>query len=264
VLLLSVMAALLLAIVLRQLSRLDQARGSLAQSEERFALAAAGSNDGIIDWDIVNGRMYTSRRALEIFGIAADATEVSREKWESLVRYHPDDERRTKEGLERFLASRDEVLRDVEYRVLLPDGSPRWVRRRHICLRDADGMPLRLVGSVSDIDAQKRAEEALRESQERFSLAVAGSNDGIIDWDIVNDKVYASTRAKEIVGIDPGTEVRTRRDWVGNINYHPRDRIVAKEDLDRFLSGTAACAGSATATSACVTRTAGRTGWWAR
>jgi PAS domain S-box-containing protein len=234
VLLLSALAGVLLWVVMRQLSRLQTARESLAESEERFALAVAGSNDGIIDWDIATGRFYSSKRAMEIVGIDSDVTERSRDEWVSLVRYQ--DRARAREDLLRFLASRDE-LRDVEYAVLLADGSPRWVRHRHICVRDASGRALRLVGSVSDTTAQKRAEQALRESEERFSLAVAGANDGIIDWDIVNDRVYASRRAIEIVGVDSGVAPRTRAEWVGGINYHPEDRAVASEDLDRFLAG---------------------------
>src|SRR5262249_31410508 len=71
---LSALAALLLWAVMRQLSRLQQARESLAESEERFSLAVDGSNDGIVDWDIVNDRMFSSRRAMEIVGIRSDVT----------------------------------------------------------------------------------------------------------------------------------------------------------------------------------------------
>jgi len=152
---LSALAALMLAVAMRQLSRLQAARESLAKSEERFALAVAGSNDGIIDWDIATGRIYSSKRAMEIVGIDSDVTERSREEWVKLIRYQ--DRERARDDLVRFLASRD-TLRDVEYQIAMADGSLRWIRHRHICVRDADGKALRLVGSVSDTTDYRNAE----------------------------------------------------------------------------------------------------------
>ena len=133
------------------------AEDALRQSEERFALAVAGSNDGVVDWDVVNDRMYSSPRAMEIVGIDSGVTMRTRAEWRELVKYHPDDVARMREDLQDFLDGRTE-LRDGEYRVLLPNGDTRWIRHRNKCVRDASGRPLRVAGSVSDIDAQKRAE----------------------------------------------------------------------------------------------------------
>jgi PAS domain S-box-containing protein len=58
----------------------------------------------------------------------------------------------------------------IECRVQRHDGSWHWVRARGLCVRDADGQPQRVAGSVSDIDAQRRAEEGLRESEEPLGL----------------------------------------------------------------------------------------------
>jgi len=60
---LGTLAALLLGVVMRQLARLNAARESLEVSQERYALAAAGSDDGIWDWDLQAGTAYESRRA---------------------------------------------------------------------------------------------------------------------------------------------------------------------------------------------------------
>jgi PAS domain S-box-containing protein len=176
---LSALAAVLLALLLRQLRRLVEARRSLEGSQERFALAVAGSNDGIVDWDILNDRMYASERAMQIVGIAARPTTTTRAEWRDLVVYHPDDTPRMKQELADFLEGRSE-LRDGEYRVRLPDGSYRWIRHRNKCVRDAQGRPIRVAGSVTDIDAQKRAEEALRASEEQYRAIFNGSADALI------------------------------------------------------------------------------------
>ena len=52
------------------------------------------------------------------------------------------------------------------------EGTWHWVRARGLCVRDADGQRLRVAGSVSDIDAQRRAEDQLRESEERYVIAI--------------------------------------------------------------------------------------------
>jgi PAS domain S-box-containing protein len=176
---LSALAGFLLYMVTRQLSGLRRARESLQAEQERFALAVSGSNDGIVDWDVVNDRMFSSERAMEIVGIDSRQTVRPRAQWSALVKYHPDDVARMKADLAGFLEGRSDT-RDGEYRVLLPGGGYRWIRHRNRCVRDASGRALRVAGSVSDIDAQKRAEEALRASEEQYRAIFNGSADALI------------------------------------------------------------------------------------
>src|SRR5262249_9485699 len=220
-----------------------RAEEALRQSEERFALAVAGSNDGIMDWDIASDRMYTSERAMEILNIDSKETVRPRMELRALLKYHPDDTPRVRQGLDGMLPGRSEVA-DAEYRTPLASARYRcsryrWIRYRNKCVRDAAGRPVRVAGSVSDIDAQKRIEEALRGSEQRFALAVAGSNDGIGDWDVVNDRMYLSGRALEIFGIDPKATVRTRQELLEVLKYHPDDFPRAQADVDALLQGRA-------------------------
>jgi PAS domain S-box-containing protein len=195
---LSALAAALLFLLLRQLGRAQA-------SQERFALAVAGSNDGIVDWDVVNDRMFSSRRALQIVGIDSDVEVRTRAEWRDLVVYHPEDAPRMKRDLDDFLEGRTD-LREGEYRVRMPGGEYRWIRIRNTCVRDARGRPLRIAGSVSDIDAYKGAEEALRLSEERYALAVAGSDDGVWDFDFVNRRVRTRSASMKASASPPRTK----------------------------------------------------------
>ena len=88
---------------------------------------------------------------------------------EALLDLHPDDRERHAEELRRFLSSRGRARGRIPHpsrRRRLPLGA-----RAHYCMRDAEGAPLRIAGSVSDIDDRKRVEAALRESEERYALA---------------------------------------------------------------------------------------------
>jgi PAS domain S-box-containing protein len=218
------------------ISERKRAEMALRQSEERFALAVAGSNDGIVDWDIVNDRMYSSEQAMRIVGVESDVTVRSRAEWRDLVKYHPDDLQRMRDDLQNFLDGQSE-LRDGEYRVQLPSGEYRWIRHRNKCVRDSNGRPIRVAGSVSDVDAHKRAEEALRQSEERYQLVVAGSNEGMWDWDMRNETFFFSARAQELIGLDPGEPLRPCNEWWALFGYHPDDEKRVKDGLTAYLDG---------------------------
>jgi diguanylate cyclase (GGDEF)-like protein/PAS domain S-box-containing protein len=84
-------------------------------------------------------------------------------------------------------------------------------------------------------DERERAVQALRKSEERYALAVLGANDGIWDWDLVDQRIYLSERWKGILGSEPGEIGDDPQDWLGRI--HPDDRAAFETALDRHLKG---------------------------
>jgi len=219
-----------------EVSERKRAEEALRHSEERFALAVAGSKDGVSDWDIVNDRMFTSPRAMQICGVESDVTVRTRAEWLALLKLHPEDAQRYADDTERHLRGETDV-RDGEYRVRHPDGEFRWVRIRGMSVRDAQGRAIRWAGSSSDIDAQKRVEQALRQSEERYQLAVAGSNEGLWDWDLRRDMLFLSARAQSLLGREPGEPLRPRREWVASGQYHPDDEATMRRALSEHLRG---------------------------
>ena len=215
-----------------------RAEQELRESQERFALAVAGSNDGILDWDVVADRMYVSERALRIVGIEPDATLRTRGEWAALLvpRLHPDDARRLGAVID-GLQHDDRRSHDGEYRVLDAEGGYRWVRYRGLHVCDAEGRPIRWTGSVSDIDAAKKVEEALRRSEERYELAVTGSNEGLWDWDLRTDQLFLSPRNQELLWLEPGESLRPRREWIALTHYHPDDVALVRAAISAHLRG---------------------------
>jgi PAS domain S-box-containing protein len=169
---------------MRQLTRLYEARASLEVSRERYALAVAGSDGGIWDFDFAANQAFASTRAREILGVPPAPETQPLDDWFASLELHPDDAPRRLAALKAHLDGSAPAYVG-EFRTRHPDRTFRWVWIHGLCMRDANGKPQRMAGSVSDIDARKRAEESLRQSEERFAIAVAGSNDGIIDWDKV-------------------------------------------------------------------------------
>ena len=97
-----------------------------------------------------------------------------------------------------------------------------------------------MAGSVSDIDARKRAERnPLRKRAALRALAVAWSNDGIIDWDMVGDRMYFGTYP-EILGIESSETLHTRAQWMAMLKLHPEDKPRHDAELQAYLDGKTA------------------------
>ena len=233
---LAVLAAALIALLMRQLERLSKVRDSLNASNERFALAVAGSNDGIWDWDQRTGKVFASARARELLGLPPGPDTVASDEWFASLHIHPDDAERRIASLEDHLAGRT-PLYEGEYRVRQSDGCYRWVLIRGMCTRDAEGNPLRMAGSVSDIDAQKHAEEALRLSEERYAIAMTGSNEGHWVWDIESDELFTSAMVKEIFGLPADAAVTTRNDFLERVRFHATDLEGLQRRVDDHVAG---------------------------
>lgn len=101
------------------------------------------------------------------------------------------------------------------------DGELIWLRTSKVPLRDEQGCVIGVLGVYEDITEQKRVDEALRASQERFELAVRASNDGIWDWNILTGEQYWSDRHLELFGLEGSAFIPTYDTWISLI--HPDD-----------------------------------------
>ena len=213
-----------------------RAEEALRVSEERYAIAMTGSNEGHWVWDIATDDLYASPMVKEVFGLAPDEPVTKRNAFLERVKVHPAD----REGVQRNVCNHIEGRTprlEHEFRILLPDGSVRWIQTRGQCFRDADGRPVRMAGASIVITERKRAEEALRQSEQRYQLAVAGVNQGVWDWDLASDMVFMSARAQELVGREPGPPLRPRREWIAHAEYFPEDRARVRQALADYLRG---------------------------
>jgi diguanylate cyclase (GGDEF)-like protein/PAS domain S-box-containing protein len=134
------------------------AQAELAQSEERYALAARGANDGLWDWDMLAGTFYTSPRWQQMLGLRADRMSNLPGDW--FDRVHRDDIDILRAAIDAHLSGSSTHL-EQELRMRHADGEDRWVTVRGMAVRDADGRAARFAGSMTDITARKLAERQL-------------------------------------------------------------------------------------------------------
>jgi len=113
-------------------------------------------------------------------------------------------------------------------------GRGRWLRMDIQPVRDAKGALRNFIAIQTDITDEKRAAEALRTSEERWQLALTGSDDGVWDWDIATDTLWFSARYKALVGYTDDEFANTNAAWRNAI--HPDDWPWLQAALDAYLT----------------------------
>ncbi len=115
---------------------------------------------------------------------------------------------------------------ELEYRIVSSDGSLRDVWESG-CGVVEDGEVVRLEGLIIDISERKKIENALRESETRFSYAFGGTNDGLWDWNIESDKIYLNPRWYTMLGYDYLEFPGTFENWKALCHPDDKDRVAA-------------------------------------
>lgn len=148
----------------RDVLRAAQLASDLRESEERMTLAAEAAGFGIWMWSVTPNQVWASERWLSLFGFTPGA-DLSFEK--VIQRIHPED----REFVERAvrLAIRDGVDYTGEYRVVLPEGTERWISARGRMFLDANGKPARMLGASLDITERRKADEELAQRRNELS-----------------------------------------------------------------------------------------------
>jgi PAS domain S-box-containing protein len=206
---------------------------SLRISEERFQIVARATNEAIWDWDLNTDEVEWNQGFQDLFGYKSEDIEPSAQSWTS--RLHPDDRGRVIAEIHAAIGSGKQFWCD-EYRFLRADGSHAHIFDRGYIIHDSAAKPIRMIGSMQDITERKQAEEALRASEERFELAVRGSNTAIWDWDLRTNKTYFSPLWKSMLGYGEHELKDEFFEWEERL--HPDDRDRSSATVRAYLNGT--------------------------
>jgi len=204
-------------------------------AEERHALAMEAARDGHWDWIVAVDEYYASQRMLEICGFPADTRFSGRQDFLDRFPFHPEDRSMWHQAVAEHFAG-NAARFEVEIR-MIRHGEVRWIQQSGLLFRDTSGRPTRWTGSVRDVTDRKASEAALRESEQRFALAVSGSNDGIWDLDLTTEDMFMSERAQMLYGIQPGGTVRPRSKWQELVELHADDAASHAVMIEGYLDG---------------------------
>ena len=207
------------------------AEEALRVSEERYSLAIEASEEGFVDANMDTDEFFTSDRLNEIFGIAPGTHFKDRSDFLKQIRFYGNDGEIYEREIRAVAAQGGPERYEFEFRILLPSGEMRWLRTRGKARRDAAGRARRRIGVVADITARKRAEQALRESEQRYERAMEGSDAGHWDWNIVSDEMFVSERAREMLALPAGALPARRSEIMALVPQHPDDRAGMEETV---------------------------------
>ncbi len=181
--------------IAKDITRRKAAEEALRVTKERLDLAVRGSSDGLWDWNLETAEVYFSPRLHEMLGVSNNESRISRQDFfMSLI--HPDDKTPYKDAVDAHL----EKYKSFETitRVRTKQGEWRWFRIRGESVKDGNGTPTRMAGSMSDITPQKMAEEklALMAITDQLTgllnrAGFLGRMNGVISRAATNDSYFA-------------------------------------------------------------------------
>ena len=216
--------------IFEDLSAQKKAEQRLADSEKRLRDSQAYAHVGFWELQADTQTAFWSDEVYRIAGLDPGGR-AGPGTLRDLV--HPDDLPHVLASLQHSLQTGQE--HHVEYRLLRPDGEERWVNCRARVRGDDGGKPEKLVGFLQDITERKSAELALQQSEERFELAMLGSNDGLFDWDLQSGSVYYSPRWKSMLGYADDELPNSLETWEKLIDPTQRNEVL--DALHAYKSG---------------------------
>jgi PAS domain S-box-containing protein len=210
------------------------AAAAVQESERRYQRLLSSVTDYVYSVVVEDGRAVSTFHGPgceAVTGYNSDEFKTDQSLWYRMI-FEEDRPAVLEQSARIFLG---ETPPPLEHRIVHKNGSLRWIRNTQVPLKDERGRLIAYDGLVYDITGRKRAEIALRDSQERLELVIQGSNDGIWDWNLKTNEIYLSPRWKSMLGY--------RDDEVGNnpaaweALLHPEDRGRVLASLGEYLEG---------------------------
>jgi PAS domain S-box-containing protein len=185
-------------VLLTDIDDRQRAEEALRASEAYSAEAQRLSHTGSWHWNVSTGEMAWSQEYCAIFGFDFEKDKPSYQLF--IERVHPEDRPKVERVL--WADAREKRDFDGEYRLLLPDGSIKYLHSLAKCSLDQSG-DVEYIGAVVDITEHKRAEQELRDSEERHRVVVEAASDAVISMDENGAILLANAAALRVFGYDP-------------------------------------------------------------
>jgi PAS domain S-box-containing protein len=199
-----------------------QTEEALRRSESYLAEAQRLSHTGSWAWRLAGREfLYFSEEWYRIYGFDP---EKGMPAWEEVLqRVHPDDRARWQASIDRAVDEKSDY--EVEYRILFPSGTVKYIRTVGHPVLSASGDLVQFVGSATDITERKQTEEALRRSERDLLEAQRISHTGSWRYDVSSGKVINSPEGDRIYGIGPFEDASAPELYFDRVHPEHRNRI---------------------------------------
>ncbi len=200
---------------------------ALERSESRFAHAVWGTSVGMWEHDLTSDTLHWWNDWCASVDLVPCAGPHHTARW--LSRTHPDDVVPFMQTYQSVVDGRSENY-ETEYRVRAGSGQWRWIMSRgRAAGRDDLGRATRIAGVLIDIDARKRMELALRDSEARLEAAIWGADLGLWDWKMEDDSLLWMSDWPARYGIAAPARMIRRDEWIDRVHPQDRDKYAAED-----------------------------------
>jgi PAS domain S-box-containing protein len=220
--------------IVRNISKQKIVEEKLKESEKKFRSLVSHMPGAVYrcacdsDWTM----SFISHSIEEISGYpASDFIQNAKRSYASII--HPEDTQYVDDTVLRAVEKKEPFV--LDYRILYKNHEVRWVFEKGQGIYDENGNLKYLDGAIFDVTEHKRTELALQASEERFKMAMAGTTDGLWDWNVATGKVYYSPRWMSMLGYAPHELEHNFETWEAIV--HPDDKEQALKSVNDYLNG---------------------------
>ncbi|WP_337885846.1 PAS domain S-box protein [Fischerella thermalis] len=217
--------------ITQDITQRKQMEIALQENERRLSLALKAAKAGIWEWDIATNKTFWSDENFRLIGYEPGTCETNYDNWLRAV--HPEDRELIDLHVKTVVEEKTDL--NLEYRVLLPDGTVRWLNDIGEIIFDAQGEPKGMSGLQLDITDRKLTEMALRESEERLRLALSAANQGLYDLNIQTGDAVVSPEYARMLGYEPDEFQETNQAWRSRL--HPDDKQTVYRVYEEYIAG---------------------------
>jgi PAS domain S-box-containing protein len=214
------------------LRKSDQPSSSPDPAKDVYEFAIEGSGIGVWDWDVKTNQAFFSDNWKAMMGYAPDEVRAEFSSWQNLV--HPDDLQRCQADLQRYFRGNTPIYKNT-HRLRCKDGRYRWVLAiGRVVSWDGQHLPLRMVGTHTDISDNKHTEIRLSRLAQRLSVAVEAAQLGIFTLDWNSETIDGDSRFFECMGVSARREGLSLAGWLDLFSSDHLQKI--SEGLDDLRS----------------------------
>ncbi|SDH98003.1 PAS domain S-box protein [Propionivibrio dicarboxylicus] len=205
------------------------AKRALENSEQQLRFVLEGADLGFWDWDIAAGSVYRNERWATMLGYSHEEIRHTAQQWTDFI--YPDDRARAWDSINAVLEGRASMHR-LEYRMLCKDGSILWILdQARVMQRNADGKPMRMCGTHTDITEIKSTQEELRQHRRNLEELV---DQRTHELTLAKNAAEAANVAKSAFLANMSHEIRTPLNAITGMAHLLRRSGLTPQQTDRL------------------------------
>ncbi len=216
--------------VVLDITERKKAEEALRESERQYKGLAESLNEVIYRADLETfAATYVNNAVERLYGYSVEEWLSDPNLWDDSI--HPDDRERVLAEFTKAIGKSEGAI--IKYRIIKKDKEVRWVEDCVSWERDQEGKVISMNGIMYDITERKKAEEALRESEERLRVALSAAQMGTWRWDPVTNQDTRDASLNQILGLEAVESTQPVEDFLHFV--HPEDRDMVDEEIQRAI-----------------------------